>query len=181
MTRTAAGTPTTANANAAVDALTASAATAGTTADTAAHTTAARPVGPAPPSPDELLRAAVRLDAWAAGAFGVFLLALGSLIDGPLGLPLAWSVPFGVAMLGGALALALIARYPEIPAPLAVLVVSCNAASSAALLVLAFVDLVPLTGWGRVFMLCGAAIVAAFAAAEYVGLARLRAPERART
>ncbi|WP_436774783.1 hypothetical protein [Yinghuangia sp. YIM S09857] len=132
-------------------------------------------------SADELLRTAVKLDAWAAGAFGVFLLALGSLVDGPLGLPLAWSVPFGVAMLGGALALALIAGYRPIPASLGALVFACNAASSVALAVLAFVDLIPLTGWGSVFMLSGAAVVGAFATAEYAGFVRVRTAERDRT
>ena len=38
----------------------------------------------------------------------------------PLGLPAAWSIPFGIAMLGGAAALLLIAGYPDIPRRLAV-------------------------------------------------------------
>ncbi|WTW94054.1 hypothetical protein OG216_11925 [Streptomycetaceae bacterium NBC_01309] len=168
MTRTVAGTPATANETPHISPI-------ARDADPAPH-----PADPAAYPADALLRTAIRLDAWAAGAFGVFLLTLGSLIDGPLGLPLAWSVPFGVAMLGGALALALITGYPAIPVPLAVLVVACNAASSAAMVVLAFVDLVPVTGRGSVFMLSGAVVVGAFAAAEYVGLGRVRAPEGAR-
>lgn len=162
----------------------------GTTMTTTAPTTTPTPTTPAPPDrarPDRAagltdaapLRNILRIDSWGTAAFGVFLLALGSLIDGPLGFPLSWSVPFGVAMLGGALVLGLIAGYPVIPVRFVRSVVQFNLVASAALVVLAFVDLMPLTAAGVAFVLSGAAIVAAFAVLEYAGWRRAERGSRA--
>ncbi|MEV6276397.1 hypothetical protein [Nocardia sp. NPDC051832] len=118
------------------------------------------------------LRTTLRVDGWSTGAFGVFLLAAAPVLRDPLGLPASWSVPFGVAMLGGAAALLLIAGYQEIPARLSGGVVAVNAVSVVVLVELAFVGLIPLTAWGSAFLLVGAAFVATFAALEYAGLRR---------
>ncbi|MFC9995332.1 hypothetical protein [Nocardia sp. NPDC127526] len=118
------------------------------------------------------LRTALRLDGWSTGVFGAVLLAAAPILSEPLGLPTSWSIPFGVAMLGGAIALLLIAGYPAVPARLATAVVAVNALSAVALTLLAFADLIPLTAWGRAFLLVGAAVVAVFGAIEYVGLQR---------
>ncbi|MBP2190594.1 hypothetical protein ACWDYH_34470 [Nocardia goodfellowii] len=118
------------------------------------------------------LRTALRVDGWSTGAFGLFLLATAPALSEPLGLPTSWSVPFGVAMLGGAAALLLIAGYREIPARLAGAVVAVNAAAAVVMVELACTDLMPLTGWGRAFLVVGAVFVAAFAALEYAGLRR---------
>ncbi|MCM6775579.1 hypothetical protein NDR87_15115 [Nocardia sp. CDC159] len=123
-------------------------------------------------TPGLTLRTALRADGWSTGVFGVVLLAAAPLLREPLGLPTAWSVPFGVAMLGGALALLLIAGYPEIPARAGQAVVAVNLASGIAMVVLAFTDLIPLTGLGVVFLLAGAAVVVAFGELEYVALRR---------
>ncbi|MFD7664567.1 hypothetical protein [Streptomyces sp. NPDC059788] len=126
----------------------------------------------APPAGAEPLRRVLLIDSWSTFAFGVVLLAGGGLLSEPLGLPVSWSVPFGIAMLGGAAALALIAGYPRVPTGPAVAVVAGNALSCVAMLVLAFSGLLPLTGLGSVFLAIGAVVVAVFAVLEFVGLRR---------
>ncbi|MFE6861000.1 hypothetical protein [Nocardia sp. NPDC057668] len=118
------------------------------------------------------LRTALRVDGWSTGVFGVFLLATAPLLREPLGLPPAWSVPFGVGMLGGAAALLLIAGHPRLPSRLVAAVVAVNALSAVIMVELAVLDLIPLTNRGRAFMLAGAAFVAAFAVLEFAGLRR---------
>ncbi|MEK8142867.1 hypothetical protein NKH18_13805 [Streptomyces sp. M10(2022)] len=61
----------------------------------------------------DLLRISLRIDSWSTAVFGVVMLVGSELLSGPLGLPKTWSIPFGIAMLGGAAALALIAGYPR--------------------------------------------------------------------
>lgn len=116
------------------------------------------------------LRAALRTDGWSTGVFGVFLLATAPLLREPLGLPTAWSVPFGVGMLGGAAVLLLIAGHPR--PRLVAAVVAVNSLSAVLMVELAASDLIPLTNWGRAFLLVGAAFVASFAALEFAGLRR---------
>ncbi|MGI5286746.1 hypothetical protein ACQEVF_25880 [Nonomuraea polychroma] len=116
------------------------------------------------------LRTILRIDGWSTAVFGVVMLAAARPLSGPLGLPTAWSIPFGVAMLGGAAALGLIAGYPQIPVRYVGLAVAGNALSCVALLVLAFTDVIALTGFGVAFMLAGALVVAVYAALEFVGL-----------
>ncbi|WP_067540105.1 hypothetical protein [Nocardia crassostreae] len=130
----------------------------------AATTLPAIDTGPDP------LRTALRLDGWGTGVFGAFMLAAAPVLREPLGMPTAWSAPFGVAMLGGAVALLLIAGYPAIPTRPAVTVVIVNALSAVTLTILAFTDVLSLTAWGSAFLLIGAAVVALFATAEYLGL-----------
>ncbi|PSK95970.1 hypothetical protein CLV63_113133 [Murinocardiopsis flavida] len=126
----------------------------------------------------ELLRTILRVDGWSTGVFGAVMLAGAVSLSGPLGLPTSWSIPFGVAMLGGAAALALIAGYPRIPVRLAATVVAGNALSGAALLVITFTGIVPLTGLGIAFMVVGALVVAVFAGFEYFGLRRAQGAGR---
>ncbi|TQM03867.1 hypothetical protein [Pseudonocardia kunmingensis] len=123
---------------------------------------------------DRLLRRILRIDAWSTGAFGVVMLAGAEPLSGPLGLPTSWSVPFGVAMLGGAAALGLIAGRPRIPWRHGAAVVAGNLLSGVALLVLTATGLVPLTGAGVAFMAAGAVVVGVYAAIEFVGVRRLR-------
>lgn len=136
-----------------------------------------RPAAGNPPS--DLLRTILRIDGWGTAAFGVVMLVGSEWHSDRLGLPVTWSVPFGVAMLGGAAALALIAGYPEIPLRLAAIVVVGNTLSCAAMLLLAFTDVVPLTGLGTAFMVVGALVVAVFAELEFIGLRRSRSAVRA--
>ncbi|WP_280419246.1 hypothetical protein [Nocardia carnea] len=128
---------------------------------------------PARAARDDLLRRALRLDGWGTGAFGVLMLAAAVPLQDPLGLPAAWSIPFGVAMLGGALVLLLIAGYPSISPRHATAVVAVNGVSVLGMLALAGSGLLPLTAAGVVFLLAGAAVVAVFATVEYVGLRRM--------
>ncbi|MFE7801754.1 hypothetical protein [Nocardia sp. NPDC057440] len=120
----------------------------------------------------DYLRSALRVDGWSTGAFGVIMLAGAGALRDPLGLPTAWSIPFAVAMLGGALALLLIAGYPVISPRQASGVVAVNALSAVGMVALAFSGLIDLTGLGVGFMLAGATVVAVFAFLEYTGLRR---------
>ncbi|MFC9438471.1 hypothetical protein [Nocardia sp. NPDC057030] len=126
-----------------------------------------------PPAPStDFLRTALRVDGWSTGAFGVIMLAGAAVLRAPLGLPTAWSIPFGVAMLGGALALLLIAGSPEIPFGQACAVVAVNALSAVGMVVLTLSGLIDLTGLGVVFLLSGAAVVDTFATVEFIGVRR---------
>lgn len=116
------------------------------------------------PKHDGLLRGSLRVDGWGTAGFGVVMLAGGHWLAGPLGLPSAWFVPVGIAMLGGAAALGLIAGYPRIPPRLAGYVVTGNTLSGAAIVTLLATGALPLTGLGIGFMLAGAAWVVTFAA-----------------
>ncbi|MFG1941541.1 hypothetical protein [Nonomuraea sp. NPDC048826] len=120
------------------------------------------------------LRTILRVDGWSTAVFGVVLLAAWRPVGDWFGLPPAWSVPLGVAMLGGAAALGLIAGYPRIPVRYVGLVVAGNTLSCAALVVLVLAGAMPLTGLGVAFMLTGAAVVAAYAVLEFLGLRRAR-------
>lgn len=129
----------------------------------------------------DLLRTSLRIDSWSTAAFGVVLLVGSTWLSDPLGLPTTWSIPFGIAMLGGAAALALIAGYPQISPRLAATVVVGNLVSCIALLLLAFTGVIPLTGLGVAFMVVGAVVVAVFAELELIGLRRAPHATRGRT
>ncbi|MBP2338838.1 hypothetical protein JOF41_005016 [Saccharothrix coeruleofusca] len=123
----------------------------------------------------DLLRGSLRADAWGTAVFGVVMLAGGGWLSGPLGLPAGWFTPIGIAMLGGAAALGLIAGYPRIPPRPAALAVAGNGVSGAAMLLLVATGALPLTGLGVAFVLVGAAWVTGFAALQLTGLRRSRA------
>ncbi|MEU4343209.1 hypothetical protein AB0H00_18350 [Nocardia sp. NPDC023852] len=120
----------------------------------------------------DFLRTTLRVDGWSTGIFGGVLLAGAAALRDPLGLPTVWSVVFGVAMLGGALVLLLIARQPEIRARQANGVVAVNAVSAVAMIALAESGVLDLTVLGVAFLLVGAAVVAVFAGLEFTGLRR---------
>ncbi|MEV0703967.1 hypothetical protein AB0I53_39455 [Saccharopolyspora sp. NPDC050389] len=122
----------------------------------------------------DLLRSSLRIDGLGTAAFGVVMLVGGPWLGGPLGLPSAWFLPIGIAMLGGAAALGLIAGYPKIPSRLAGFAIAGNALSAVVILPLTFTGVLPLTGLGIAFMLAGAAWVTAFAALTFAGLRRSR-------
>ncbi|MFX0579149.1 hypothetical protein [Nocardia nepalensis] len=125
------------------------------------------------PSVDtDFLRTALRMDGWGTGGFGIVMLAGAAALSGPLGLPTSWSIPFGVAMVGGGLALLLIAGYPELVPGHVNAVIGVNAASAVALVVLAFSGVIDLTGLGVVFLLIGAVWVVVFAGLEARGVRR---------
>ncbi len=121
----------------------------------------------------DLLRRILRIDGWSTAVFGVVLLAGSGPLAEPLGLPTAWSIPFGVAMLGGAAALGLIAGHPLISPRHGAFVVAGNTLSCILLLVIVLTGIIPLTGLGVAFMLVGALVVATYATLELIGLQRL--------
>ena len=124
--------------------------------------------------PSDLLRRGLRVDGWGTAAFGVVVLVGGRWLTGPLGLPSAWFVPVGIAMLGGAAALGLIARHPRIPPRPVWCAIAGNALSGVAILALVVTGLLPLTGLGIAFMLAGVAWVTTFAVLAFIGLRRSR-------
>ncbi|WP_433725402.1 hypothetical protein ACQP0C_30245 [Nocardia sp. CA-129566] len=125
-----------------------------------------------PASDTDFLRTVLCLDGWGTGAFGVVMLAGAAALSGPLGLPTAWSIPFAVAMIGGGLALLLIAGYPELVPGHASAVIGVNAVSAVTLVVSAFSGVLELTALGMVFLLIGALWVALFAGLQAHGVRR---------
>ncbi|HEX2145281.1 MAG TPA: hypothetical protein VHG10_12315 [Glycomyces sp.] len=121
------------------------------------------------------LRGVLRLDAAACAAFGLLMTAGAPLVDRFLGLEPAWAVPFGVYLLGCAVALGLVAGYPNLVRGQVIGVVANNVLAAAAMAALPFTGLIDLTGPGYAVMLGGAALVAVFAVAEEVGVQRLGA------
>ncbi|MBF6181134.1 hypothetical protein FOH10_17960 [Nocardia otitidiscaviarum] len=120
------------------------------------------------------LRGALYVDGWSTGVFGALLLATAPILRKPLGLPVSWSIPFGVVMLVGAAALLLLAGRAEVPVRAVRAVVTVNALSAIGMVGLTGTALLPLTEWGRVFLYSGALFVAVFAGLEYVGLRWMR-------
>lgn len=137
-----------------------------------APSTSTPPDATSPGGTSNLLRGSLRIDGWGTAVFGVAMLVAGRWLSGPLGLPSTWFVPIGIAMLGGAAALGLIAGYPRIPPRLAGCAIAGNALSGGAILVLLVTGFLPLTGLGTTFMLAGAAWVTTFAALAFIGLGR---------
>jgi hypothetical protein len=122
-----------------------------------------------------LLRHAILLDAIVSGATGT-LLALGAgLLSGLLGLPHALLTGAGVFCIVYAFGLAVLARRPVIPRPLAMAVVAGNVAWVAASLWLPVSGLVAPTTLGTAFVLGQAAAVMAFAVLQRIGIARIEA------
>ncbi|MCC3764767.1 hypothetical protein K3N28_17050 [Glycomyces sp. TRM65418] len=121
------------------------------------------------------LRGVLRLDAAACAAFGVLMTAGAPLVDRLFGLAPAWAVPFGVYLLGCAVALALVAGYPDLVRGQVIGVVANNVVAAAAMAALPFTGLVDLTAAGYALMLAGAALVALFAVMEEAGVRRLAA------
>ncbi|WP_199040212.1 hypothetical protein [Glycomyces salinus] len=121
------------------------------------------------------LRSVLRWDAAACGALGVVMAAGAPLVEALLGLPVAWALPFGVYLLGCAVALLLVAGYPRLVAGQVAGVVVNNVVAAAALLALPFTGFVDLNAAGVGVMLAGAALVAVFVVLEEVGLRRLKA------
>lgn len=117
-----------------------------------------------------LLPTALRVDGWSTGIFGIAMVVSAPLLRDPLGLPVPVSLLFGAAMLTGGAALLVIARRG--PARFATAVIAANALSAIGMTALAYADVLALTTSGTAFLLVGAALVATFAAIEYVGLRR---------
>ncbi|MQM28845.1 hypothetical protein [Glycomyces albidus] len=119
------------------------------------------------------LRSVLRLDAAACAAFGLLMTAGFALVDPLLGLGPAWAVPLGVYLLGCAVALALVAGYPNLVRGQVIGVVVNNALATIAFAVLPFTGLVDLTIGGYIVLLGGAALVALFTVLEAAGAARI--------
>ncbi|MFI7287841.1 hypothetical protein ACIBRY_14500 [Streptomyces anulatus] len=126
------------------------------------------------------LRLVLRVDGVSTAVMGVVLVAAAVPLSSATGMPVAFAVAFGIFQIGGAASLALIAGYPVIPPALARTVVAVNAVCAVGCVVTAFADFVPLSGFGVVFMLIGALIVAVYSALQYTGLRRMTAASSSR-
>ncbi|MFH9136577.1 hypothetical protein [Streptomyces sp. NPDC017524] len=125
-------------------------------------------------------RLVLRVDSVSTAVMGVVLVAAAVPLGSATGMPVAFAVAFGIFQIGGAAVLALIAGYPVIPLALARTVVVVNALCAVGCVVTAFSDFVPLNGFGVVFLLIGAVIVAVYAALQYTGLRRMTAASSSR-
>ncbi|MCM3882626.1 hypothetical protein [Frankia sp. R82] len=123
--------------------------------------------------PARLLRLVLRIDSGSTAVMGVVLIAASSLLVSPTGIPVAFSVGFGLYQLAGATALFFVATRPTIPSVLGWAVVGLNIVSGLGCLVVAVADLVSLTTFGIVFMIIGAMVVAVYAVLEYAGIRRM--------
>lgn len=121
------------------------------------------------------LRLVLRVDSASTAVMGVVLVAAAVPLGSATGMPVAFAVAFGIFQIGGAASLALIAGYPVIPPALARTVVAVNALCAVGCVVSAFAGFVPLNGFGVVFLLIGALVVAVYAALQYTGLRRMTA------
>ncbi|URM89875.1 hypothetical protein LUW75_07590 [Streptomyces sp. MRC013] len=139
------------------------------------HPLPVRATAPHPAGPDRFLRTVLRVDGASTAVTGAALVAAAGPLGSATGMPVAFSVAFGVFQLCGAAALLWIARRPVLPPPLVRAVVAVNGASAAACAAVAFGDVVPLSGFGVVFMLIGALVVAVYAVLEWAGLRRAAA------
>lgn len=121
------------------------------------------------------LRLVLRVDSVSTAVMGVVLVAAAVPLGSATGMPVAFAVAFGIFQIGGAASLALVAGYPVIPPALARTVVAVNALCAVGCAVTAFAGFVPLNGFGVVFLLIGALIVALYTALQYTGLRRMTA------
>ncbi|UED84196.1 hypothetical protein [Streptomyces profundus] len=115
------------------------------------------------------LRTVLRVDGVSTMLFGVLLVAGGSLLSDPLGLPVRWSLPLGIGMLAGAALLLWIAARPSVSPGLALTVTVGNGVCAIGMVALAVSGVIDLTGLGVAFMLVGALVVAVFTEFEYLG------------
>ncbi|UZI27912.1 hypothetical protein [Streptomyces sp. VB1] len=145
-------------------------------------TYALAPSATAAPARDaaRFLRLVLRVDSVSTAVMGVVLVAAAVPLGSATGMPVAFAVAFGIFQIGGAASLALIAGYPVIPPALARTVVAVNALCAVGCVVTAFADFVPLNGFGVVFLLIGAVIVAVYSALQYTGLRRMTSASSSR-
>jgi hypothetical protein len=121
------------------------------------------------------LVAALRLDALASGAMGVLLATVGPWLDGILGASAELLVPLGLALVGYAGGLWLLARTGAESIAAVKAVITGNAVWVVASVMVVLLDVLTLTGLGTALVLLQAAAVALLADLQVVGLRRLRA------
>lgn len=135
-------------------------------AQTIAHDTAA----PRPASP--LLRGALKLDAVVTGANGVAYLALAGPLHDLLGVDAGVLRGLGAFLVAFAALVALTAARPAPPRGAVVAIVEANLLWALASVVVAVLGTLDPTTVGTIWTLMQAATVAAFAAAQWIGLRR---------
>ncbi len=123
--------------------------------------------------PARSLRLVLRIDSGSTAVMGVVLIAASGLLASPTGIPVAFSVGFGIYQLAGAAALAFVATRPTILPGLGWAVVGLNVVSGLGCLAVAAADPISLTAFGTAFMTIGATVVTVYAALEYTGLRRM--------
>jgi hypothetical protein len=121
--------------------------------------------------PDSLLRLALRLDAVVTGLNGVAYVVAAPLLDDLLGLSSALLRVAGAFLIAFAVAVWLIARPARVSPPAVEALVGANVLWAVGSIVVVTTS-GSLTTVGAVWLLLQAAVVAAFAAAQAVGLRR---------
>ena len=119
-----------------------------------------------------LLRLALGLDAVVTGANGAAYLLGASLLDGPLGLSPGLLRGVGVFLLVYAAAVWFVATRRRIPGAAVEAVIGANVLWALGSVVAAVVGIGSLTGLGAAWLVLQAAVVAGFAAVQFVGLRR---------
>jgi hypothetical protein len=120
-----------------------------------------------------LVRLLVRFDALVTGAFGIGLVALGTVLDGPLGISAELLLPVGLVLTAYAVVLWFgVARRPSRPAVLAV--VALNLLWAVGSVVAVAADWLSASTLGNVFVIAQAAAVALLADAQWLALRRSR-------
>jgi hypothetical protein len=114
------------------------------------------------------LRPVLNLDALASGGLGVGLIVLASVLDGPLGLPIAVSVVVGASLVAWAGFVAWVARQGS--ATLVKEVIALNVAYVVASVVFVVGGWVELTGLGVAFVMLQAAAVVALTLMQVAAL-----------
>ncbi|WP_411574369.1 hypothetical protein [Streptomyces fradiae] len=149
--------------------------------ETPSPTYVPRPHGPSgyapagrPADAARFLRTVLRVDGVSTAVTGAALIAAVVPLTTLTGMPRPFAVAFGIFQLCGAAGLLWIARHPVPRPPLVRAVVAVNAVSAVACAVLALGGVLPLTGFGVVFLLFGALIVSVYAVLEWAGLRRAR-------
>ncbi|MCP9957568.1 MULTISPECIES: hypothetical protein [Streptomyces] len=134
-----------------------------------------RDTSPSPVRSARFLRTVLRVDGVSTAVTGAVLVAAAGPLGTATGMPVAFSVVFGVLQLCGAAVLLGIARRPVPRPPLVRGVVAVNGVSAVACAAVAFGGVLPLSGFGVVFMSAGALVVAVYAVLEWAGLRRAAA------
>ncbi|MGB8402893.1 MAG: hypothetical protein WCE30_02335 [Mycobacterium sp.] len=122
--------------------------------------------------PDRLLRFAMRLDAVLVGIAGIPFAAVAAWLAALTGVPPAVQFGLGVCFLAYGVVVYWLAGLDRIR-PGAIATITANALYTVGSVGLAEAGVWPLTGWGYVLVLGGAAYTAVIGSVQFIGLRRM--------
>ncbi|MFE7352693.1 hypothetical protein ACFU8Q_05720 [Streptomyces sp. NPDC057543] len=123
--------------------------------------------------PDGLLRAALVADVILTGANGIGYLALATVLDSFLGVPLPLQYAVGVFLTVYALWVLVVSRQENISRGAVTVVIALNAAWAVAGVVTVVLDALTATAVGNGWIVFQGLVVAAMGAVQYAGLRRM--------